>query len=134
MASPAVDLTKGIYRRIYAGYITGQRINKVSLQAEAWFWRVLSVVDDFGNAKAEPEACWLATVGKRHGSVTVSHVKKWLREMADAKLIVLYRAEDEWYLHVTGFESIQPCGKNGKRVQRFPIPDESRIIQVNPEK
>jgi hypothetical protein len=131
--TPVTDLTRGIYRRIYAGFIEGRRINQLSLQAEAWFWRVLATTDDFGNAKGEARSCWLATVGHRD-NITVKHVAGWLQEMANAGLIELYEAKGEHFLHVTGFEEMQPCGRNGKRIQRFPLPDESRIIRVNPEK
>lgn len=34
MTEEVTDLTRGVYRRLYAGFIKGQRINKISLQAE----------------------------------------------------------------------------------------------------
>lgn len=132
-ATPVTDLTRGIYRRIYSGFIEGQRINKLSLQAEAWFWRVLATADDFGNAKAEPRSCWLATVGHRE-NITAKHVGAWLQEMAENGLILFYQAKGERFLHITGFEEMQPSGRNGKRIQRHPPPDESSGFQVNPEK
>jgi len=125
------DLTRGIYRRIYSGFIAGQRINKLSLSAEAWFWRVLAVVDDLGNAPADPDLCRAATSGRR--SVTRGQVSGWLKEMKTVGLISLYKAKGEWFLHVIGFEESQPAGKNGKRIQRYPIPGESGCIQVNPD-
>jgi hypothetical protein len=33
-----VDMTKGMYRRIYSGFLNGKRINAVSEGAENWFW------------------------------------------------------------------------------------------------
>lgn len=124
------DLTRGIYRRLYSGFITGQRINKMSLSAEAWFWRVLATVDDFGNSPADPDLCKSATSGRR--SVTKSQIAGWLREMRSVGLISLYKAKGEWFLHITGFEESQPAGKNGKRIKRYPHPGESSVIQVNP--
>lgn len=127
------DLTKGIYRRLYSGFTKGQRINKLSLQAEAWFWRVMATADDFGNADAEPGLCLAATVGRRAG-ITLSLISKWLEEMRESGLIQMYADESgDKYLHIIGFEAMQPAGKNGKRVCRFPRPDESRIIQNNPD-
>lgn len=125
------DLTRGIYRRLYSGFIKGQRINKLSLQAEAWFWRVLATCDDLGNAEADPELCRAATTGRR--SVSRSQVAGWLKEMKTAGLITVYRAKGEWFLHVIGFEETQPAGKNGKRIKRYPVPGESGLIQVNPD-
>jgi hypothetical protein len=124
------DLTRGVYRRLYGGFITGQRINKLSLNAEAWFWRVLVAVDDFGNGRADPELCKAATAGSRR--VTARQVSGWLREMRDVGLIQFYTVKGEPLLHVVGFEENQPAGKNGKRFKRFATPDESGCIQVNP--
>lgn len=136
MDSKVTDLTKGVYRRMYAGFIKGQRINQISLQAEAWFWRVVASADDFGNADAEPLLCWTATVGRRV-NVTVKQVKAWLKEMEESRLIQMYPgAGNEKYLHINGFEDLQPSGRNGKKVRRFPSfdnPGESRIVQNNPE-
>lgn len=125
------DLTRGVYRRIYSGFITGQRINKLSLNAEAWFWRVMATADDFGNAPADPDLCRAATAGRR--SVTSKQIAGWLKEMKTVGLITLYRAKGEWFLHVTGFEESQPAGKNGKRIKRYPHEGESGLIQVNPD-
>jgi hypothetical protein len=126
------DLTRGVYRRIYSGYITGQRINKLSLPAEAWFWRVQAKADDFGNARADPHLCKDETAGLRR-SVTAKQISGWLREMANADLIQFYAVKGEPYLHIINFEAAQPAGKNGKRMKRYPGPDESEGIQVNPD-
>lgn len=125
------DLTRGVYRRLYGGFITGQRINKLSLNAEAWFWRVLVSVDDFGNGRADPELCRAATAGNRR--VTAKQVSGWLREMRDVGLVEFYTVKDEPLLHIVGFESTQPSGKNGRRIKRCPLPDESKGIQGNPD-
>ena len=126
------DLRRGIYRRLYAGFVKGRRINKLSLSAEAWFWRVLASVDDFGNADAEPGLCYAATVGRRPG-ITLENVSEWLMELEKSGLIQMYLSPDgDKYLHIVGFEEMQPAGRNGKRVCRFPRPDESGGIQNNP--
>ena len=133
MTEAVTDLTRGIYRRLYSGFTKGQRINKLSLQAEAWFWRVMATADDFGNADAEPGLCLAATVGRRAG-ITLPQVSKWLEEMRESGLIQMYADESgDKYLHIIGFEAMQPAGKNGKRVCRFPRPDESRLIQNDPD-
>lgn len=127
------DLTRGIYRRLYAGFIKGRRINSLSLFAEAWFWRVLASADDFGNADADPGLCYAATVGRRKG-ISIEDVSNWLMELGESGLIQFYATESgDNYLHIVGFEELQPAGKNGKRVCRFPLPDESKLIQMNPD-
>lgn len=131
MAEEVTDLTRGVYRRLYAGFIKGQRINKLSLQAEAWFWRVFAVADDFGNYDADPELLKDATKGRR--KVTVKQVERWLNEMAAVGLVSFYYKKTERYLHILRFEETQPAGKNGKRLKRFPLASESDGIQVNPD-
>lgn len=131
MTEDVTDLTRGVYRRLYAGFIKGQRINKLSLQAEAWFWRVFAVADDFGNYDADPELLKDATKGRR--KVTTKQVERWLNEMAAVGLVSFYYKKSERYLHILRFEETQPAGKNGKRLKRFPLASESDGIQVNPE-
>lgn len=131
MTEEVTDLTRGVYRRVYGGFIYGQRINKLSLSAEAWFWRVLVTVDDFGNGRADPDLCRDVTAGGRR--VTAKQVSGWLREMQQAGLIQFYEAKGEPLLHIAGFEQSQPAGKNGKRIKRYFTPDESGGIRVNPD-
>ena len=131
MEPTVTDLTKGIYRRLYSGFTKGRRINKLSLQAEAWFWRILATVDDFGNGDADPDLCRDATAG--HRTVTKSQVAKWLEEMARVGLIRFYTINSETFLHVVGFEATQPAGKNGRRIRRFRPPGESGGIQGIPD-
>lgn len=125
------DLTRGVYRRLYSGFIRGQRINKLSLQAEAWFWRVFAVADDFGNCEAEPDLLKALTAGRR--KVTAKQVERWLIEMEAVGLVTFYFNKAERYLHIYKFEETQPAGRNGKRLKRFPLPGESDGIQVNPD-
>src|SRR6185369_944715 len=127
------DLTRGVYRRLYSGFTTGQRINRLSLQAEAWFWRILVTVDDFGNGHADPDLCHAKTAGRRLSKISAKQVSGWLREMKEAGLIEFYEAKGEPYLHIVGFEDSQPAGRNGKRIKRFPSLSESGCIQVNPD-
>ncbi|HEX5243371.1 MAG TPA: hypothetical protein VFW23_08950 [Tepidisphaeraceae bacterium] len=115
-----VDLSWGVYRRQYAGYGRGRRINSISLAAEAWFWRVHSIAaDDFGNLDADPILVHAATVGRRP-AVTVEDVSSWLCEMQRAELIQHYEVGLEKYLHVTGFVERQPANRNGRRIRRCP--------------
>jgi hypothetical protein len=126
------DLTMGLYRRVYSGFLAGRRICSVSRDAECWFWRINAVVDDFGNAMADPILLHHATVGRR-ADVTAVDVEKWVAELVSAELVVFYEVDGEKYLHVIDFVERQPAGKNGRRIQRFPAPpDESPGTPVNP--
>lgn len=135
------DLISGVYRRQYAGYTRGKRINSLALESEAWFWRVHAAADDFGNMHGEASLVYQDTVGRRVDCISVSQVDSWLAEMATTGLIRFYDVEGERYLHIVDFILRQPAGKNGKRVHRVPPSPwddievsgvSSRNIQNNP--
>jgi hypothetical protein len=116
-----IDLTRGTYRRIYAGFITGRRICAVSMEAEAFFWRLHSVADDFGNAPADPTLLSHLTAGRR-GEITPDRVSIWVGELVRVGLIVTYDHQGDLYLHVLGWTERQPAPKNEdrRRARRYP--------------
>lgn len=141
MAGEVVDMTSGVYRRVYAGYITGHRINGLSLEAEAWFWRLNAVADDYGNMRAEPSLLVAETVGLRQ--IKTEKVLGLVDEIVAAGLAYRYEVGRDQYLHIVGFEERQPCGRNGRRFKRHQLhpdapgstlgnPGESGGIQNNP--
>lgn len=115
----------GIYRRIYGGFLDGRRINSVSMCAEAWFWRLHALADDFGNLPAD--ARWLApSAAPRRRDVSPEQAETWLQELVAIRLVSLYEVDDRRYAHIIGFEALQPAGKNGRRIQKNPLhPPES---------
>ena len=124
------DLTKGIYRRIYGGFVGGKRINSVSIGAEAWFWRLHAIADDFGNMG--PGLKLIRSSAAPIRNVTAKQVEGWMMELEHANLIQKYTADGDDYWSIVGFCDFQPAGKNGRRIQRFPLNGESGGIRVNP--
>ena len=114
------DLTRGVYRRQYAGFVGGKRINRLTLEAEAWFWRVHAAADDFGNLVGDASLLYTATAGRRAGLISIDRVQELINEAIEAGLLRSYQSGTETYLHVVGFGVLQPAGKNGKRVRRVP--------------
>lgn len=116
------DLTRGIFRRLYAGFIHGKRINSVSIGAEHWFWRLIAVADDFGNFRAGHENLRIEASPKR--KVTARQVGEWMAELVGANLIVLYDADGDPFGHVVQFVELQPefrgANGKGKRTRRVP--------------
>lgn len=136
-----VDMTKGVYRRIYAGFIDGQRINRLSWMAEAWFWRLLVQADDYGNLKYH--APLMAIQASPRRPVTPAQCDSMVAEIIAAGLAVAYSVNGDTYLHFAEFEQLQPAPRNGRRIARFPIftgqptnmgnPGESGLIRGNPD-
>lgn len=137
MTDRVVDMTKGVYRRIYAGYISGKKINSVSIGAEAWFWRLNVIADDFGNYRADEDHLVYAVGGRRR--VSEKDVRGWMGELVAAGLITLYQVGGDRLFHINEFETRQPANKNGRRIRRFAEynpadPSQVPPVPVNPAK
>ncbi len=117
----AFDTRKQTYRRVYTGYLNGRRINSVSMEAEATFWRLHMLADDFGNLIASPRLLCAAAFPRRE-SVTEADVIRWSDELLSAGLIDRYSDPDDdalRYFHIVGFSKIQPAqSRNGTPVRR----------------
>lgn len=92
----------------------------MSLECEAWFWRLLVVADDFGNLPAEEARLSALTKGARH-KLRDSDVAAYCACLEKAGLLSEYSAEGERFYHICDFEHLQPCARNGRRYQRFPL-------------
>lgn len=135
MAAKTVDQTKGIYRRIYSGFLTGRRINSVSMEAEAWFWRLQALADDFGVFPAD--AAVLASHASPRRKVSQAKCDEYTKALVDAGLIRLYTVDGDRFGEIDGFDVFQPAGKNGRRIKKYPSrnealgnPGESKAIRV----
>lgn len=127
-----VNMTNGMYRRLYAGCTRGKRINSVSIFAEVLFWRLHCVADDFGNFSAAPDMVLIDALPRRR-EFTEADICTGLDELESAQLIKRYTVSGEVYGNILDFLRFQPANKNGKRIQRHPKDSgESGGIQVNP--
>lgn len=131
--SKTIDHTKGIYRRVYASFLTGRRINSVSLEAEAWFWRLQALADDFGAFPADPRVLPSQAAPRR--KIGVAKSERWVAELAAAKLIHLYIVDEIRFGEIDGFDQYQKAPPNGRRIRKFPPrlnPGETGCNQISP--
>lgn len=120
----SVDMQRGVYRKVYSGFIWGDRINSVSMEAEAWFWRLNAIADDFGNLPGDGYRVAVEAGGNRR--ITPKRAEDLTKELVDAGLVSRYA--DGKYIHVVGFEERQPAGRNGRKIQKYPThPPESDL-------
>lgn len=124
------DMTGGLYRRIYAGFLTGNRINAVSVGAEAWFWRLHAIADDFGNLPGNPRVMRSYAAPLRDWSL--DEIVSMTGELVTQRLISRFSVADNAYYHIDGFEYRQPANKSGRRIQKYPQPGESGGALGNP--
>jgi len=61
-------------------------------------------------------------------SMTISKIKKLINELAEARLIILYKANDELYLQLEKFHKYQKIDKNREAKSKIPAPTEENII------
>lgn len=124
-------MTRGVYRRVYSGFLRGRRINAVSWAAEAWFWRLHALADDYGNLHGSARSLAVEAAPRRE--VSVKEAAALTDELVTVGLLQRYTDQGDDYLHIVGFTTLQPAGRNGRRIKRVPHdPGESGGIQGNP--
>lgn len=135
MIPKTTDLTLGIYRRIYSGFVTGRRINSVSVDAEAFFWRLHAVADDFGNLPLSPII--LKGIAAPLRGWLACDIERMVKELIGANLITTYESNRDTYGHIEGWDVRQPAPRNGRRVKKWPFnpnemgnPGESEAIPM----
>ncbi len=105
-------------RILREGILTSPRIAKLSWAAEAFYRRLMSVVDDFGRFHAHPMLLRAACYPLQLDKVSDSDIGKWMRETAEAALVRVYPAEDgKRYLELLDFRQQVRATKS-----KFPQP------------
>src|SRR3954454_20142316 len=93
-------------RIIREGILRSRRVNALSEQAELFYRRLMSVVDDYGCCEADPSLLRADLYPLRINRVSDEDIVCWLSEctQGDKPLVVVYEAKGERYLRVTGFK------------------------------
>ena len=105
-------------RIIREGILTSEAVNSLSWEAEVFFRRLLSVVDDFGRFDARSSVLRSALYPLKLDSMREDSVQHCLKSCEAARLVVLYSIEGKEYLEVTNFRQ-QVRSKKSK----YPAPD-----------
>lgn len=106
-------------RIIREGIITSEAVNSLNWEAEIFYRRLLSVVDDFGRFDARPSVLRSALYPLKLYSMREDSVQRCLKSCEVARLVVLYSVNGKEYLEVTNFRQ-QVRSKKSK----YPAPDE----------
>jgi hypothetical protein len=72
--------------------LTSKRVDRLSLGAEVFYRRLMSVVDDYGRFSADPRELRAACYPLRIDTVRDKHIRAWVKECVDAGLLVVYGA------------------------------------------
>lgn len=104
-------------RILREGILTSRRVNRLKPQAEVFYRRLMSVVDDFGRYWADPSLLRAGCFPLRIDEVREADIVRLLAEVQQADLIALYAVEGESYLELLDFRQ-QRRAKSSK----FPQP------------
>ena len=75
--------------------LTSEKIASLSWQGKVFFYKLLSVVDDFGRFDGRDKALRAAMYPFELDKVSEADVRKWKRECAEAVVVSLYTVEDK---------------------------------------
>ena len=90
-------------RVIRDGILESVAINSLSWNAELFYRRLMSVVDDFGRYNAHSMLLRSRCYPMQFDKVEDSDITKWLKECTKAGLIELYKVENKPYLELLRF-------------------------------
>lgn len=90
-------------RILREGILTSERVESLSWQAEVFYRRLMSVVDDYGRFHAKPALIRAACFPLRLDRVSDSDIGKWIRETEEAGLVRAYQVEGKGYLELLDF-------------------------------
>lgn len=115
-------------RLIRPEILTSDKINSLSMGAELFYRRLMSVVDDFGRYDARTSLLRSSCYPVSFDKVKESDVKKWLAECVSSGIIVLYTVGDKPYMEIDNFGQ-----RLRKKVSKYPQPDanDSTIITID---
>lgn len=91
-------------RIVREGILTSEAVDKLSPEAEVFYRRLHSVVDDHGLYHAHPQLLRAHLYPLRLDRVTDKDIRKWIKECTAADLVYLYSFENKPYLRVNKFD------------------------------
>lgn len=109
-------------RIIREGILTSERIASLSWDAEVFYRRLMSVVDDYGRFDGRPEILRSRLYPLQLEKVGTPDLVKWMRCGAEAGLVRLYAVEGKPYIEILRFG--QPIRSASK------YPDDGNCAQV----
>lgn len=94
-------------RLIRDGILSSDRINRLSCEAEVFYRRLMSVVDDFGRYTADPRLLRTQLYPLRVDKVSEADTLRLLAETVEAGLVVVYEADGKRFLEMLDFRQQQ---------------------------
>jgi len=97
---------------------TSPNIDALSREAEVFFYRLLVQCDDYGRMDARPAILRAKCYPLQVDTVPQDDIRRWLAELVQAQLVILYRVDGGDYLQMRTWERHQQI-----RAKRSKYPD-----------
>ena len=106
-------------RVIRDGILESDAINSLSWEAELFYRRLMSIVDDFGRYSAHPMLLRSRSYPMQFDRVKDTDILKWLKECKKVGIMCLYSVENKPFLELTRFNQ-----RTRQQCSKFPGPDD----------
>ena len=90
-------------RLVREGILTSQRVNQLSVPAEVFYRRLMSVVDDYGRYFAHPALLRASCYPLRLDTTTERQISEWLEQVVAVGLVTVYDDGTTKYLEIQEF-------------------------------
>lgn len=87
-------------RIVREGILSSDRVNALSCEAEVFYRRLMSKVDDHGTYDGRPSILLAHLYALRLDRVTTLHIEQWLSDCVAAGLLVAYTNAGKPYVHI----------------------------------
>lgn len=111
-------------RLIRDGILTSERVASLSWEAEVFYRRLLSLVDDYGLADARPSVLRSALYPLQLEKMSECNIQRCLAACEKAGLILLFTRNGKSFLMVRNF------GQSLRSAPKCPLPDGYKAIQT----
>ena len=126
-------------RIVRDGILTSERVNSLSLEAELFYRRVMSIVDDYGRFDGRASIIRAQCYPLRIAEVSERNISAWLNEVIKADLVLRYEADGKPFIELTDFRQ-----RTRAKASKWPPPDgqvavmcqspDGQDVNANPQK
>lgn len=113
-------------RIIREGFLTSDKVDRLSWVEECFYHRLLLAVDDYGRYHADPPLLIGKIMPRKIGNVSNQDIEKWLTACVTAGLVRVYGVDGKRYLEVLQFDQRTRAKKS-----KFPAPGEEKLTLVS---
>ena len=103
-------------RIVRADILASERVNKLSIPAECFYRRLMSIVDDYGRYHGNLTLLRSSCFPLRIDAVKEKDIAGWVGECEEAGILLLYTSNNKNYLQIDNF------GQQRRSKSKFPEP------------